>query len=242
MAYNPSTDTIKGDKLFLFVDIAGVKTPIALGTSCGLDLSGDTIEASSKMSGDWKEFLAGQLGYTISCDSLISQKTGHVSFQTLKKLMAARTPISFVFGLASNDGEFTSDAEGIYETGTAIITSLNIKADNGALCTSSISLQGTGALVDGSFGDGVAALVVDPTFLNFTSAADAVGKTITATSTGNVTSAKKDDNADWLTVTKALKVVTVKVVANANSESRTANVTIVADGKTAVVSVTQAGA
>lgn len=86
------------------------------------------------------------------------------------------------------------------------------------------------------------ALVVDPTSLSFTAAADATGKTITATSTGNVTFAAAPAEAEWLTVTKSLKVVTVKVLANANSEARTAYVTIVADGKTAVVPVVQAGA
>lgn len=86
------------------------------------------------------------------------------------------------------------------------------------------------------------ALVVDPTSLSFTSAADSTGKTITATSTGNVTFAAADAGADWIIVTRNLKVVTVKVLANANSEARTANVTVIADGKTAVVPVTQAGA
>ncbi len=86
------------------------------------------------------------------------------------------------------------------------------------------------------------ALEVSPTSLSFTAAADATGKTITATSTGNVTYAAGDAGADWLTVTRALKVVTVKVGANTNSEARTANVTIIADGKTVVVPVTQAGA
>jgi hypothetical protein len=90
--------------------------------------------------------------------------------------------------------------------------------------------------------NGSAGLTVTPTDLSFTSAADATGKTITATSTGNVTFAGADAGADWITVTRALKVVTVKVAANANSEARTANVTIIADGLTAVVPVTQAGA
>jgi hypothetical protein len=85
-------------------------------------------------------------------------------------------------------------------------------------------------------------LTVDPTTLSFTSDADATGETITATSTGNVTYAAGPSEAEWLTVTKNAKVVTVKVSANTNGEARTANVTIIADGKTAVVPVTQAGA
>ena len=85
-------------------------------------------------------------------------------------------------------------------------------------------------------------LVVNPTTLSFTAAADAVGKTITATSTGSLTYAAADSNADWITVTRSAKIATVKVTANTNSEARTANVTIVADGITAIVPVTQAGA
>lgn len=90
--------------------------------------------------------------------------------------------------------------------------------------------------------NGSAGLTVTPTTLSFTAAADATGQTITATSTGNVTTASKPSADEWLTVTRALKVVTVKVSANTNSEARTANVTIVADGLTSIVPVTQAGA
>lgn len=90
--------------------------------------------------------------------------------------------------------------------------------------------------------DGTAGLVVDETSLTFTAAADTVGQEITATSTGNVTYAGAEVGADWITVTRALKVVTVKVTANANSEARSTNVTIVADGLTVIVPVTQAGA
>lgn len=83
-------------------------------------------------------------------------------------------------------------------------------------------------------------LAVSPTSLSFTNAADSTGKTITASSTGNITAARSDK--DWATVTYALKVATVKVSANANTDSRTASITITADGKTVVVVVTQAGA
>lgn len=86
------------------------------------------------------------------------------------------------------------------------------------------------------------ALTVDPTTLSFTAAEDSTGDTITATSTGNLTYAGKPTEADWLYVTRTGKVATVKVSANTNSESRTALVTLVADGKTSTVTVTQAGA
>jgi hypothetical protein len=90
--------------------------------------------------------------------------------------------------------------------------------------------------------DGTSGLTVSPTSLSFTSAADSTGQTITATSTGNLTLASKPDDVEWLTVTRSGKVATVKVVANANSETRSAVVTLIADGLTAYVTVTQAGA
>ncbi len=85
-------------------------------------------------------------------------------------------------------------------------------------------------------------LGVTPTSLSFTASADNTGKTITASSTGNITSASVPSEIEWCTVTKSAKVATVKVAANANSEARTCNVTIVADGKSVQVPITQAGA
>lgn len=79
-------------------------------------------------------------------------------------------------------------------------------------------------------------LAIDKSELYFGNAADTTGKTVTATSTGNV-SAKS--SADWCTVTCAAKVATVKVSANSTGAPRRASVTITADGKTAVIDVLQ---
>ncbi len=79
-------------------------------------------------------------------------------------------------------------------------------------------------------------LTVTPTALYFANAADSTGKTITATSTGNV-SATADES--WITVTCSGKVATVKVTANNTGALRTGNVTVTADGNTAVVPVMQ---
>lgn len=83
-------------------------------------------------------------------------------------------------------------------------------------------------------------LVVTPGTLTFTSAADTTGKTITATSTNNIVAS--NNGSYWLQVTYTGKVATVKVPANPNTEDRKGIVTIVADGKTANIEVTQAGA
>lgn len=85
-------------------------------------------------------------------------------------------------------------------------------------------------------------LVVTPTELSFTAAANSTGKTLTVESTGELTYAAAPQAEDWITVTRAGKVATVKVTANTNSEARSTNVTLIADGKTVIVPVTQSGA
>lgn len=150
--YDSSKDMVVGDKLMLFVEVTKELqkevVPIAFGTSCGVDISADTIDTSNKMSGNWKEYLTGQLGYTVSSESMLSLKTGHLSFATLKELMEKRTPIPFVIAKTEeSEGDFPKGEE--YVKGNAIITALSMKADNGAICTSSVTLQGTGPLEDG---------------------------------------------------------------------------------------------
>jgi predicted secreted protein len=151
--YDSSKDMVVGDKLMLFVEVTKELqkevVPIAFGTSCGIDISADTIDTSNKMSGNWKEYLTGQLGYTVSSESMLSLKTGHLSFVTLKELMKKRTPIPFVIAKTEeSEGDFPKGEE--YVKGNAIITALSMKADNGAICTSSVTLQGTGPLEDGT--------------------------------------------------------------------------------------------
>lgn len=151
--YDSSKDMVVGDKLMLFVEVTKESqkevVPIAFGTSCGIDISADTIDTSNKMSGNWKEYLTGQLGYTVSSESMLSLKTGHLSFVTLKELMKKRTPIPFVIAKTEeSEGDFPKGEE--YVKGNAIITALSMKADNGAICTSSVTLQGTGPLEDGA--------------------------------------------------------------------------------------------
>lgn len=85
-------------------------------------------------------------------------------------------------------------------------------------------------------------LTVSSNALTFTSSLDSTGQTVTATSTGNLTLASIPSGQDWLTVTYTGKVATVKVLANANTAPRSTVMTMIADGKTASVTITQAGA
>ena len=79
-------------------------------------------------------------------------------------------------------------------------------------------------------------LTVSLSELFFTSAADTTGKSITVTSTANPTAVSSER---WATAEVAGKTVKVKVEANTTGKPRKAVVTITADGKSAIIEVTQ---
>lgn len=153
-----NTTVIHGDKLHLYYN----DEPIAMGSSCSLDISADTIDTSNKMSGNWKEFMTGQLSYTISSESLLTYKEaqtveegtgeeqgdlqGLATYTDLLKAMLQRSPIKFKIGVAKSAAEkFGIDKAFI--SGSAVITGLNMTAQTGQICTCSVSLQGSGELV-----------------------------------------------------------------------------------------------
>lgn len=72
--------------------------------------------------------------------------------------------------------------------------------------------------------------------LNFASAADTTGKTIAATSRGNVTA---ESNCDWITASTSSKSVTIKVAANTTGERRVGHVIVSADDTASYVEVLQ---
>lgn len=166
--YNAKQDTIQGDRIMLFVEnnpyggstgdaTAQTLYPVAFGTSCSVEISADTIDTSNKMGGNWKNTLAGQLGWTVSCDALLSKVKGHMSFETLKQIMSARRPIVVILGkVADNDDDFKEAANAgyaldandtVYVRGSAVITSLSLNAGGGSeIASCSITLTGDGAL------------------------------------------------------------------------------------------------
>lgn len=152
--YNASVDQLTGDKVMLFIhegeDGGGKDVPIAYGTSCSVEVSAETIDTTSKMSGNWKEFLTGQLSYTISSDSLVSFAAGHYSFAKLMELMAARAPVKFKLGKwQESAGEYT--VSGSIVEGEGVITQLSMTAGQGSeICTASFSMTGLGELTDGA--------------------------------------------------------------------------------------------
>lgn len=110
-------------------------TALAGQRGATLNRSGDTIDVSNKVTGDWKEFIAGAKEWSVDCDGIVMKDD--TSFTDLEAKFNAGDVIDVQF---SNDGKDWG-----YE-GKAIIVDFPIDTPYDDAVTYTVSLQGTGAL------------------------------------------------------------------------------------------------
>ena len=140
----PTPGLINGTLVALWKDIAGTPTKIANLTSTDFELSKDTIDATNKDGGDYKEFLVGLSGWTMNAEGIFEEDAGvtGVSVKDLLDDIIAGAPITVVM---------TSNASGDLKlSGSAVITSFAWSAPVNDIATFSVSLQGSGTLTVGT--------------------------------------------------------------------------------------------
>ena len=155
--HDSNTDIFRG-QLFVFVE----GDPIAFGTSASMNTTTEEVDISNKMmSGNWKGSLPGQKSFSITSESLLTQKTGQCSYDTLLKKQIADETLEFFMGEAKvtnqtpTGGEFDLDKTKPYYTGTIMITSLDLQSEVNGIATCSASFAGVGALVPGEVTPGI---------------------------------------------------------------------------------------
>ncbi|WP_321425014.1 phage tail tube protein [uncultured Bacteroides sp.] len=134
------TDLIKGNSLLLYAN----SNPVAFAKSCDLSISSDSIDCTNKFSGNFKTAIPGQISYTVSSDFLLTYASGDTSFDTLLAVQLSGGTIPFTIGTTTDSVTFAMTT-GKY-SGTAIIKSISLKAEENGICSCSLSLDGTGAL------------------------------------------------------------------------------------------------
>lgn len=162
MAWNVSTDLVKGDNLLLYLVSGdtvntGSSKVLAYATSCSVQIDSESIDTSSKFSCKWNSNMGGRAGYTISADALYCQASSAsgnnaVSFDVLMELMVAGNPVNWVIGQEAvftgdcKDNTHVLDVSKPYYYGSAAITSLSLEAGNNEIATCSISMSGNGPI------------------------------------------------------------------------------------------------
>lgn len=139
-----TTGLVNGTLIALYKDVAGTLTKVANATSSDFELTRDTIDATNKDGGQYKEFLVGLAGWTMNAEGIFEEDgsaTG-VSAKDLLDDVIAGTAITVVM---------TSNVSGdLKVTGSAIITSFAWNAPVNDVATFSVSLQGSGSLTVGT--------------------------------------------------------------------------------------------
>lgn len=148
MAIETSKITYGGDMMFFISN-----KPIAFSTSAKLDVTMGTRDVGSKDSGNWDEKAPAKINWSASTDALMTDNNLAVTTTTyaqLFNLMKARLPITMVFatmkGVPAAQVIDNTTVGKVSFTGTGIITSISMNADDGANGTYSVAFEGTGEL------------------------------------------------------------------------------------------------
>jgi predicted secreted protein len=142
--YDVNTQLILGDDMYLYVTSGD--TPVAFATSCSVQIDGETIDTSNKMSGRWNSNLAGKNSYTISTDALYTQAEGLYSFDSLMEKMVEGGKLEWKIGKCVDRETFALDAEKPYYSGEGFVTSLSLNAGNNEVANCSITITGSGEI------------------------------------------------------------------------------------------------
>lgn len=164
MAWNVNKDLVKGNDMYLYLVELGddasmtsgmVETAkvVAYATSCSLQADADTMDVSSKFSCRWQAVVPGNASYQVSSDALYCQASAAsansgYTVDNLFDAMVEGKNIGWVMAQDNAEGCTVGgpDTTKPYYWGEAAVTSLSITAGNNEIVTSSIQLQGSGAL------------------------------------------------------------------------------------------------
>lgn len=162
MAWNANTDLVKGNDMWLYLIDLGesamtsgmVSTAkvLAYAQSSSLEINADTLDITSKLSCRWNAVLPGNASYTINSDNLYCLKSSadNNSAYTVDHLFEAMVDGDNLGWVMAQDSSSECGTVGGPDTtkpyywGEAAITSLSITAQNNEICSSSITLTGSG--------------------------------------------------------------------------------------------------
>ena len=156
-----------GEELQIFFGSGSSATVIACATSCSVNVDADTIDVSCKDTGRYGASKPGKISWTISSDALFTIPANGDTRYGYTKLMDAlisgekvRVSWGTVSGFSTyNSASYQADEDGhVFNEnnvqknnddlywGYATVGSLQLTADNGALSTYSVTLNGVGKI------------------------------------------------------------------------------------------------
>ena len=139
-----TTGLMNGTLVSLYKDVSGVLTKFANGTSADFSMTKDTIDATNKDGGSYKEFLVGLTSWTMNFEGLY-EEDGSVTGQSAKEVLADLMTGALITVVMTTN--VTGDMK---LSGSALLTNFAWNAPVNDVSTFTCSLQGSGTLTVGT--------------------------------------------------------------------------------------------
>ena len=139
-----TTGLMNGTLVSLYKDVSGTLTKIANGTSADFSMTKDTIDATNKDGGAYKEFLVGLNSWTMNFEG-IYEEDGSATGQSAKDVLTDLIAGSLVTVVMTTN--VTGDMK---LSGSALLTNFAWTAPVNDVSTFTCSLQGSGTLTIGT--------------------------------------------------------------------------------------------
>ena len=136
-----SPNIINGTLMGIYVDVTGTDTLVSNQTNATMSINMDVRDISSKDSGGWKDSAEGQRSFSFSADAYVDFAAGY-TIDDLYAFMNTRTQLTVRMSTETSTHKY-------YE-GCAYLTSIEMSAGVEDSVTFSITLEGTGALTEGT--------------------------------------------------------------------------------------------
>lgn len=140
-----TTGLVNGTLVSLYKDVSGTLTKIANGTSADFSMTKDTIDATNKDGGSYKEFLVGLNSWTMNFEGIYEEDgsvgTGHSAKDILSDLIAGSLVTVVMTSNVTGDMKLS---------GSALLTNFAWAAPVNDVSTFTCSLQGSGTLTVGT--------------------------------------------------------------------------------------------
>jgi predicted secreted protein len=140
-----TTGLVNGTLVSLYKDVSGTLTKIANGTSADFSMTKDTIDATNKDGGSYKEFLVGLNSWTMNFEGLFEEDGSVGTGLSAKDMLSDLVAGSLVTVV------MTSNVTGDLKlSGSALLTNFAWTAPVNDVSTFTCSLQGSGTLTIGT--------------------------------------------------------------------------------------------
>jgi predicted secreted protein len=140
-----TTGLMNGTLVSLYKDVSGVLTKFANGTSADFSITKDTIDATNKDGGAYKEFLVGLNSWTMNFEGIYEEDGSVGTGQSAKEILS-----DLVAGAFITVAMTTSVTGDMKLSGSALLTNFAWTAPVNDVSTFTCSLQGSGTLTIGT--------------------------------------------------------------------------------------------